>query len=52
MRHMFDDGGSDEYSLSAANKLSIRCEWADTPAFITAGYGPGGPRGWPSDPCP
>jgi len=26
-------------SLSAANKLLIRCAWADTPAFASAGYG-------------
>ena len=39
-------------SLSAANKLLIRCAWAGTPAFISAGYGPGGSRpGWPLGPC-
>ena len=39
-------------SLSAANKLLIRCAWAGTPAFASAGYGTGGSQGWPSDPCP
>ena len=28
-------------SLSAANKLRIRCAWAGTPAFASAGYGSG-----------
>jgi len=26
-------------SLSAANKLSIRCAWVGTSAFTSAGYG-------------
>jgi len=26
-------------SLSAANKLRIRCAWTGTPAFASAGYG-------------
>ena len=38
-------------SLSADNKLRIRCAWAGTPAFASAGYGPGGSRGWPSGSC-
>ena len=35
MRWMFHEANS----LSAANKLLIRCAWADTPAFASAGYG-------------
>ena len=27
--------------VSAANKLTIRCAWAGTPAFASAGYGSG-----------
>jgi hypothetical protein len=42
--------------LSDANKLLIRCAWAGNPAFVdewpSAGHGPGGYQGWPSDPCP
>ena len=40
-------------SLSAANKLLIRCAWAGTPAFVSliAGYGPGGRWRWPSGSC-
>merc|ERR1711957_319076 len=34
MRWMFDDANS----LSAANKLLIRCAWADNVAFASAGY--------------
>jgi len=35
MGYMF----SGAFSLSAANKLLIRCAWAGTPAFASAGYG-------------
>merc|ERR1711935_169606 len=35
MRDMFGGGNS----LSAANKLLIRCAWAGTSAFASAGYG-------------
>ena len=34
-------------SLSAANKLIIRCAWAGTPAFASAGYG----SGWAPGSC-
>ena len=34
-------------SLSAANKLRIRCAWAGTPAFASAGYG----SGWAPGSC-
>jgi len=34
-------------SLSAADKLSIRCAWAGTPAFASAGYG----SSWAPGPC-
>jgi len=41
-----DDMFSGASSLSATNKLIIRCAWADTMAFASAGYGstwaPGG----------
>jgi len=35
-------------SLSAANKLLIRCAWADTSAFASAGYG----SSWGPGTCP
>jgi len=35
MHYMFDNANA----LSAANKLRIRCAWAGTPAFASAGYG-------------
>merc|ERR1711935_783807 len=35
-------------SLSAANKLLIRCAWAGTSAFASAGYG----SSWASGGCP
>ena len=38
-------------SLSAANKLLIRCAWAGNSAFPSS-QRPGGYYGWPSDPCP
>ena len=43
----------DARSLSAANKLLIRCAWAGNPAFVSliAGYGPGGRWRWPSGSC-
>ena len=34
-------------SLSAANKLLIRCAWAGTPAFASSGYG----SGWAPGSC-
>merc|ERR1712106_955089 len=34
-----DDMFSGASSLSATNKLIIRCAWADTMAFASAGYG-------------
>merc|ERR1711935_84317 len=36
MDRMFESANS----LSAANKLLIRCAWAGTSAFASAGYGP------------
>ena len=36
------------HSLSDANKLLIRCAWADTSAFASAGYGPS----WGPGTCP
>ena len=35
-------------SLSAANKLLIRCVWAGNPAFASAGYG----SSWAPGSCP
>ena len=35
-------------SLSAANKLLIRCAWAGTPAFARAGYD----SSWAPGSCP
>jgi len=35
-------------SLSAANKLLIRCTWTGTSAFVSAGYG----SDWGSGTCP
>jgi len=35
-------------SLSAANKLLIRCAWAGTSAFSSAGYG----SSWAPGTCP
>ena len=43
MRYMFNAATS----LSDANKLLIRCAWAGTPAFASAGYGPS----WGSGSC-
>ena len=36
------------HSLSAANKLLVRCAWADTSAFASAGYG----SSWAPGTCP
>eukprot|EP00964_Phaeocystis_antarctica_P076161 scaffold47076_cov55-Phaeocystis_antarctica.AAC.1 len=44
MNHMF----SGATSLSAANKLLIRCAWAGTSAFASAGYG----SSWGPGTCP
>jgi len=37
MRYMFLP--SQHQPLSEENKLSIRCAWAGTSAFVSAGYG-------------
>eukprot|EP00964_Phaeocystis_antarctica_P107658 scaffold72338_cov51-Phaeocystis_antarctica.AAC.1 len=44
MRYMFNAAPS----LSDANKLLIRCAWAGTPAFASAGYG----SSWGPGTCP
>jgi surface protein len=43
------DSRQDPNSLSAPNKLSIRCAWAGTPAFTSAGYGG---SSWAPGTCP
>merc|ERR1712127_411547 len=48
MGYMFSD-----HSLSDANKLLIRCAWAGTSAFASAGYGSSwGPGSCPASPSP
>jgi surface protein len=43
------DSRQDTNSLSAANKLSIRCAWVGTSAFTSAGYGG---SSWAPGTCP
>jgi len=48
MGRMFECSLSAGCSLSAANKLLIRCAWAGTSAFTSAGYG----SSWGPGTCP